>query len=345
MRLLKCLAVAAMVALGAAWTFAADSGRTMTGEGSIIVTVPELPQADVKVPLPPGSPVPPPPGRPGAVGLYAHPKTPPGPVQKVKVAYLGVATSPAGDLLADQLKLGKGTGLTVDFVEEGSPAAKAGIRPHDILVKLNDQILINPPQLAVLVRLQKPGDKVTLTLIREAKEQKMTAELIEKERVIGGEETGDAWIHFAPVPGTALNLESLLESQQHEAQRLTERAKQEAEAARAKALAEYARRMGEMAAPGSASASASVSMSDGQHTLTLTIADGKKHFVAKDKDGKVLFDGPITTDEERAKVPPEIRKKLEKMEATTQINIKVEAQTAPSDKPPTVEPAKPGIPL
>jgi len=359
MKLLKCLTVAAIVGLGAAWTSAAESGQAATGEGTIIVTVPELPPADaaaplppgapslgpirITAPLPPGTPVPPPGGE-GGVRFIAIPAMPPGPAKKVKVAYLGVAASKAGDLIADQLKLGKGTGLVVDFVEEGSPAAKAGLRPHDVLVRLGDQILVNPPQLAVLVRLQKPGDKVTLAVIREAKEQKVTAELIEKEQVIGPDEPGQAWFRSLPVPNATLNLIPMHEWGNPEAMKKIERGRAEAEATRARALAEHARRMGNLAAPGSASASASVSMSDGEHTLTLTITDGKKHFVAKDKDGRVLFDGPITTDEERAKVPPEILKKLQNMEATTQINIKVEAGPAPAHKPPAVEPGKPETP-
>jgi membrane-associated protease RseP (regulator of RpoE activity) len=231
----------------------------------------------------------------------------------MKVTYLGVAASPANELLADQLRLGKGTGLVVDFVEEDSPAAKAGIKPHDVLLKLNDQILVNPPQLAVLVRLQKPGDKVTLTLVREAKEQKVTAELTETERMVGG---GLDDFFVRPVqPGTWLKMPDPW---------MTEPERRAAEDARAEAARrhlEEARRLGAIAPPGAAHVSVSAAMSDGEHNLTLTITDGEKHLVAKDKDGKVVFEGPVRTDEQRAKMPPQIRKKLEKMEATTRFEV------------------------
>lgn len=274
------------------------------GTGSVWISMPNLP----------GAPMPQP-GAPGDVFTFGGR---PGPVQKAKMAYLGVATSPANELLADQLKLGKGTGLVIDFVEEGSPAAKAGIRPHDVLVKLGDQILVNPPQLQVLVRLQKPGDKITLTLVREAKEQKVTAALIEKEQVIGGEQPMPFWIQN--VQPRHLPLEIQVEPQPPDEKGMTpHRAEIRQEAA--KRLAEQAKRFGEMAPPGTAHASVSASMADGEHTLTLTITDGKKVLVAKDKDGTVLFEGPVQTDEERAKVPPEILKKLEKMEATTHFEI------------------------
>ena len=51
--------------------------------------------------------------------------------------------------LAAQLKLPAGVGLLVQSVVDGSPAA-SDIKPHDIIDKLDDQILVEPTQLAVL---------------------------------------------------------------------------------------------------------------------------------------------------------------------------------------------------
>jgi hypothetical protein len=67
----------------------------------------------------------------------------------------------------------------VDFVKEGSPAQKAGVLKNDIVKKLDDQVLIDSKQLAVLVRLKKPGDQVSLTLLRKGKEQTMRVTLEE----------------------------------------------------------------------------------------------------------------------------------------------------------------------
>lgn len=301
MKVVTCLALTAVLGLACSWALADGPGRVIS-TGPAVVVEPGAP------PPQPGAPMPQP-GGPDTFRFFAHPGQPPGPPQKV--TYLGVATSPANELLADQLKLGKGTGLVIDFVEPDSPAAKAGVRPHDVLVKLNDQLLVNPPQLAVLVRLQKPGDKVTLTLIREAKEQKVTVELAETERVIGGEEPWDMIIRpILPRPWLK-GPGGMIQGEPH-------RGVAELD----KNMADLLGRMGQVAPPGAASVSVSASMADGEHTLTLTITDGKKVLVAQDKDGKVLFEGPIQTPEEREKVPPEIREKLEKMEATTKFEIR-----------------------
>ena len=101
--------------------------------------------------------------------------------QMVKAAFLGLETGTADATLRAQLKLPEGVGLTVRHVYDQSPAQAAGVQEHDVLYKLNDQLLINPEQYAVLVRTFKPGDEVELTVIREAQPLKLKAKLIEKE--------------------------------------------------------------------------------------------------------------------------------------------------------------------
>jgi hypothetical protein len=98
-----------------------------------------------------------------------------------KAAYLGIASSPATPVLQRQLKLPEGVGLVVDYVEPGTPAQAAGLQPYDVAVRLNDQVLVNPPQLAVLVRTFDAGDVVTLTVIREGKPTPLKVKLVERE--------------------------------------------------------------------------------------------------------------------------------------------------------------------
>ena len=98
-----------------------------------------------------------------------------------KAAYLGVSASPVPAALREQLKLQKGLGMVVDFVEPASPAEAAGIQKFDILQKLNDQLLVDAYQLAVLVRTCKAGDDIQLTVIHQGQTQTLTAKLVEKE--------------------------------------------------------------------------------------------------------------------------------------------------------------------
>ena len=102
-------------------------------------------------------------------------------VRLVKAAYLGVASSPASAVLRRQLTLADGVGLVIEFVEPGSPADVSGVQPYDVLVRLNEQILVNPQQLAVLVRTFEPGDEVRLALIRERQPVDVPVKLAERE--------------------------------------------------------------------------------------------------------------------------------------------------------------------
>lgn len=80
-------------------------------------------------------------------------------------AFLGIETTPLEPAVATALRLADGTGLRVRFAAPGTPAA-ALLKPGDILLLLDEQILCNPEQLRVLVRAKKPGDTVKLSLRR-----------------------------------------------------------------------------------------------------------------------------------------------------------------------------------
>ena len=48
--------------------------------------------------------------------------------------------------------------------------------------------------------------------------------------------------------------------------------------------------------------------------MEYTVKNNKKYFRAISPDGEVLFDGPVTTDEEKDNLSPELKKRLEKVE-------------------------------
>jgi len=68
-------------------------------------------------------------------------------------------------------------GVKVTEITDESAAKKAGIKEGDIITKIGDTKIGDPDQLSEAVRKHKPGEKVTVTLLRDKKEQKVTAEL------------------------------------------------------------------------------------------------------------------------------------------------------------------------
>jgi serine protease Do len=125
-------------------------------------------------PNPPNAPLPPIPPNPPKD--RDHDKGP-----KVPVTFLGVETSEVPRVVSEQLGLAKGFGLVVDYVVPDGPAATAGVQQNDILKMLNDQILMQPDQLAKLIRSFPEGTNVILTVLRKGAETKITVKLAKKE--------------------------------------------------------------------------------------------------------------------------------------------------------------------
>ncbi|MFE1249111.1 S1C family serine protease [Streptomyces sp. NPDC058735] len=56
-------------------------------------------------------------------------------------------------------------------VEPGGPAAKAGLKPGDLITKLDDRVIDSGPTLIGEIWTHKPGDKVTITYERDGKQR------------------------------------------------------------------------------------------------------------------------------------------------------------------------------
>ncbi|MGQ0737857.1 MAG: PDZ domain-containing protein [Bacteroidota bacterium] len=82
-----------------------------------------------------------------------------------KRAMLGVTTEKDAD------------GAKIQEITKESAAEKAGLKEDDIITKLGDAKIESPDDLSEAVKKHKPGDKVTVTYLRDKKEQKATAEL------------------------------------------------------------------------------------------------------------------------------------------------------------------------
>ena len=92
-------------------------------------------------------------------------------------------------------------GVTTDEVENGvkiqaitkqSAAEKSGLKEGDIITRVNDRKIESPDDLSDAIQDHKPGEKVTITYLRDKKEQKVTAEL-GKWKGVSGFSYGDGY--------------------------------------------------------------------------------------------------------------------------------------------------------
>ncbi len=107
---------------------------------------------------------------------------------KVSHARLGVAIQEVNQAFADSFKLDKPEGALVSSVEDGGPADKAGLKPGDIVRKVDGQPVVSAGDLPAALGMRAPGEKVTLELWRDGKPATVTAHLGDaSERVAGAE--------------------------------------------------------------------------------------------------------------------------------------------------------------
>jgi S1-C subfamily serine protease len=92
-------------------------------------------------------------------------------------AYLGIEPAPVTQDVAAQLGLDQATGVLVMEVGGGTPAARAGLRPGDVIVRLDGKPVDTVEDLFAELRRHRPGDRVTLTVVRDGREQQLTVTL------------------------------------------------------------------------------------------------------------------------------------------------------------------------
>ncbi len=79
--------------------------------------------------------------------------------------FLGVSYQPEQAALADGTNF-DGFGVIVTQVVPGGPAARAGVRPGDVIQKVDGIDLNNGQTLGGVLQLREPGDSITITVVR-----------------------------------------------------------------------------------------------------------------------------------------------------------------------------------
>ncbi len=89
--------------------------------------------------------------------------------KSIKRGYLGVTIQQLTPEAARELGLKNTKGAIVSQVMKHSAAAKAGIKPGDIIVSVNDKPVKSSSDLPYVISSMKPGEKVKLGIIRNKK--------------------------------------------------------------------------------------------------------------------------------------------------------------------------------
>jgi hypothetical protein len=303
------------------------------------------------------------------------PGNPPGqPPQDPKpVTYIGVMTRDVSPELRSQFSLPEGFGIMVDEVMPDSPAQHAGIKTHDILLKFEDQQLVNMEQLMLLVRAKKKGDVVNITLISGGQEKQVPVTLGEHvmpavqhgrhPNFAGMPQNGVFFFNGDPAQGGMHGFQKQGQEMNAQMQRFQKEMKEYQQRIQDWARQNNGAPMPQPPAfnmpgkpqpqPGHVNGIIQVQPSGGNvqqfnfseaHAATnITRRDDSGEYTLKTEDGKTTFTArpnngkeqtwPVSNEAERNAVPPEFRDKLRMMDGA-QSGIHIQIHPGPGGAPP-----------
>ncbi len=90
---------------------------------------------------------------------------------EVQRALMGVSMRDVDSKLAEDLKFKNTNGVYIAGISEGSGAEDAGLQTGDVIVKIDEAKVNSSAELQELIAQHRPGDKVNVSVIRDAKEK------------------------------------------------------------------------------------------------------------------------------------------------------------------------------
>lgn len=297
----------------------------------------------------------------------ADPFNPAGNLPMIQATYLGVNCQPLDKEEAALMHVDPGTGLHLSFVAPDSPAAAAGLLPGDVLLRLDDQILVNAEQLAVLIRTFDAGERVDLTVLRDGEELLLSPELVTAEVPEigpGGRNLNQTW-RVAPGGGQPqraqpgeidmelqelnpdgfqehmIEIERRIRDQQEILLRFIDEIEGGQDEDRLRKLQELQQHMQLRLQRGHGPANMNIAINDGRHAICVQgHPNGPRKLHIFDRRGNVLFDGDLPrTDEQWQDVPGEVRDKARQLLRMHRIRFEGNPMPMPMPAPaPEAEP-------
>lgn len=194
---------------------------------------------------------------------------------------LGIRASRASAVLRQQLALERGAGLVVEEVVIGSRADAAGLEQHDVLVRLDDQLLVLPEQFDALLEAAGPNDPLTCTVLR-----------------------GGRKLAIPLVAGRPATRQAVAASTTRRPLRPT---------ASAVAIAQPVPPPDDPAGRLQRLADETLLRQDADFEIRLSRGD-KTRLLVKEPGGRVVFDGTIDAAADRGRVPAAVRSRVAEME-------------------------------
>jgi hypothetical protein len=245
-----------------------------------------------------------------------------------QVAYLGLGVDPLPDVLAIHLGLDPNAGVVVRSVDPEGPAAAAGVQPHDVIRSVGGRVIHSHDELREVTGSHAPGDFLELAVVQKGQEKVLKAQLAARPAAQrldlpprqGAERTDHLDEFFEGLPRQqADRIRRAIE----ENLRFAEDPKSGGLGTDLNGMRELQRRMLDgmlEIAPGGPmkmSGTSSVRLLDGDGSVEIEVRDGVKDVRVRDADNKIVWEGPYSTEEEKASAPEKVRERIDRVDLST----------------------------
>ena len=246
----------------------------------------------------------------------------------VAKAWLGVAGKPVNGALAAQL--GIEHGVTLELVAPDGSAGKAGIKKFDVITKIGEKQIKDMHDLRSVmkssaindtlnVEVFSGGELKTHSVVLDAHPGNFAKQNSRRPRVrslaqrsLSQPQSNLPQAFQLPPEMDHDRIEKIMAEQIKQMEQRV--AQMQIKPADLQALKSKSMKMqfGGLSGSVESSFSSSVTVMDDEGSIQVkSSGDAGKHVEVKDNEGKVLYSGPYQTDEDKAKVPAEVRERVD----------------------------------
>lgn len=242
-----------------------------------------------------------------------------------KRAYLGVMATEVDDALASHLKLDKEKCFILKRVVKESPASNAGLQKHDILLKINSEEVDSTAPLSAAVTKFNPEDKVKLSILRGGEAMDIEVTLGENAPQLSLADMKDRIKLIMPDKNNGNDIQIQILENMEEMKEFQKKIRESFNNGNGGINIEIQKALEEMAKANQnhfkfdGSVMSHINTNDGEHNISITVKDGNKSAVVKDKEGKIIFEGDINTEVEIEAIPESVREKVKKLQNNVRI--------------------------
>ncbi|NNC89681.1 MAG: PDZ domain-containing protein [Akkermansiaceae bacterium] len=256
------------------------------------------------------------------------------PAEEKPAAWLGVFSEPVDATLATHL--GIEGGVVLRYVAEGSPAAAAGLKTHDVVTSVDGMPVRGQESLRDAILARAPGDELKVGVVsggqKAQRDVKLTARPANLPNLpprrlhrpdagpqAGGERLPEMRERLRELeklfPDGAGDLQRQLQAQMEKMEEHLDRMEQMPELGLNLDLKEM---LEDLPKGGNnfnfnLKMAGSMKLMDEQGSVEMKMRDGGKEVAVRDKEGNLVYEGPWDTEQDKAAVDPDLRERIERL--------------------------------